>query len=278
MAKIVGVMDVSHIPAIANAINKKKQHEPYWKLWFDAFPPVHDWLAKVKPTTAVVFFNDHGLNFFLDKMPTFAIGVAPRYEPADEGWGIPTFSKYRGNEELSWAIREALHEAEIDMVVCQEMVMDHGITIPFELFWPNQECPVKIVPISINTILFPTPTPSRCEKLGRAAGAAIEKWDSDERVVIIGTGGLSHQLEGKRAGFINKRFDLDCMANLVNNVEWFRQFSCEDCVELAGTQGLELLNWIASRSAYSGKMKEVYKCLHIPISNTAAAIFILEPA
>jgi len=278
MAKILGVLDVTHVPAIGAAIFNQKQNEPYWKPWFDAFTPVHQWLAKVKPTTIVVFYNDHGLNFFLDKMPTFAIGVAPKYESADEGWGIPVFSKYKGNEELSWAIRQSLHEAEIDMVVCQDMLVDHALTIPVELLWPKQECPVKIVPININTVLFPTPTPARCAKMGKAVGAAIEKWNSDERVLILGTGGLSHQLEGKRAGFINKKFDIQCMDNLVNNVEWFKQYSCEDCVELAGTQGLEILNWIASRCAFSGKMKESYRFMKIPISNTSAAIFLLEPA
>ena len=278
MAKIIGVLDVSHVPAIGAAIQKQKQNEPYWKPWFDAFGPVHQWLGKEKPTTVVVFYNDHGLNFFLDQMPTFAIGVAPKYESVDEGWGIPIFSKYKGNEELAWAIRESLHEAEIDMVVCQEMLIDHAATIPIELLWPKQECPVKIVPIDINTVLFPTPTPSRCEKMGKAVGAAIEKWNSDEKVLIVGTGGLSHQLEGKRAGFINKKFDIQCMDNLVNNVEWFRQYTSEDCVEKAGTQGLEILNWIASRSVFHGKMKEVYRFQKIPISNTSGAIFLLEPS
>ena len=277
MAKIVGVLNVSHVPAIGAAIAKQKQNEPYWKPWFDAFGPIHDWLGKVKPTTVVLFYNDHGLNFFLDKMPTFAIGVASKYESVDEGWNIPVFSKYKGNEELAWAIRQKLHDSEIDMMVCQEMILDHAATIPLELLWPKQECPVKIVPININTVLFPTPDPARCEKLGKAVGKAIEKWSSDERVLILGTGGLSHQLEGKRAGFINKKFDLACMENLVNNVKWFRQFSAEDCVEQAGTQGLEILNWIASRAACPHDMKEIFKFQKIPISNTAGAILVLEP-
>lgn len=278
MAKIVGVLDVSHVPAIGGAISKKLQGEEYWKAFFDAFAPVHDCLDEIKPTTAVVFYNDHGLNFFLDKMPTFAIGAAPEYTSDDEGWGIPVFSKYPGNEDLSWKLVNALNEAEFDMVVCQEMILDHAVTIPIELFWPNRPCPVKVVPININTVLFPTPSPSRCLKLGQAVGKALEKWDADERVLIIGTGGLSHQLEGLRAGFMNKEFDLACMDNLVNNPEWFNQYSSEDIVELAGTQGLEIINWVASRGACPCEMKERYRYYHIPISNTAGAIYALEPA
>lgn len=278
MAKIVGVLDVSHVPAIGKAINQNLQKEPYWEPFFGAFGPVHDWLDEVKPTTAVIFYNDHGLNFFLNQMPTFAIGAAPSYGSADEGWGIPVFSEYPGNEELSWKILDSLHKAEFDMVVCQEMLVDHAVTIPIELFWPKRACPVKIVPININTVLFPTPTPSRCIKLGKAVGEAIEQWDSDERVLLIGTGGLSHQLEGERAGFMNKAFDLDCMDNLINNVDWFQQYSSEDIVEMAGTQGLEIINWVASRSACPHKMRELYRHYHIPISNTASAIYALEPA
>ncbi len=277
MAKIVGMLNVSHIPAIGGAIANKKQAEPYWKPFFDAFTPVHEWLEKIKPTTAVIFYNDHGLNFFLDKMPTFAIGTAPNYTSADEGWGIPVFSEYPGNEELSWELVEALHDNEFDMVVCQEMIVDHAVTIPVELFWPNQPCPVKIVPININTVLFPAPEPARCEKLGLTVGKAIEQWDKDERVLIIGTGGLSHQLEGLRAGFMNKQFDTECMNNLVNNNKWFRQYTSREIVELAGTQGLEVINWVAARGACPTHMREEYRFYHIPISNTAAAIQALEP-
>lgn len=278
MAKVVGMLNVSHIPAIGGAIANKKHSEPYWKPFFDAFEPVHAWLDEVKPTTAVIFYNDHGLNFFLDKMPTFAIGAAPKYTSEDEGWGIPVFSEYQGHEELSWRLIDALHEKEFDMVVCQEMVVDHAVTIPIELFWPNRQSPVKIVPVNINTVLFPAPEPARCEKLGLTIGESIENWDSDERVLIIGTGGLSHQLEGLRAGFMNKKFDHDCMDNLINNNKWFRQYTSKEIVGLAGTQGLEIINWVAARGACPEHMEEKYRFYHIPISNTAAAIQILEPS
>lgn len=279
MAKILGMVGMSHIPAIGKAINDKKYNDPYWEPFFGGFPPVREWVEQEKPTTLVVFYNDHGLNFFLDQMPTFAIGTAPTYTSADEGWGIPVFSDYPGQEDLSWKLVEALNEAEFDMVVCQEMILDHSVTIPIELLWPGQAPPpVKIVPININTVLFPTPSPSRCMKLGKVVGKVIEEWDADERVLILGTGGLSHQLEGKRAGFINKEFDLTSMEKLENEVDWFSQYSSRDIVELAGTQGLELLNWIAARSAISEKMKIKHQNYHIPISNTASALYLLEPA
>jgi protocatechuate 4,5-dioxygenase beta chain len=223
----------------------------------------------------VVFYNDHGLNFFLDKMPTFAVGAAPEYRNADEGWGIPTLPPFAGETDLSWHIIEHLVDREFDVTTCQEMLVDHAFTLPLKLFWP-QRVPVTTVPICINTVQFPLPTAHRCYALGQAVGQAIQSWDSDKRVVVIGTGGLSHQLDGERAGFINKPFDLKFMDSLVHDPEWATQFSIHELVEKAGTQGVELLMWLATRGAVPGRVRKVHANYHIPISNTAAGLMALE--
>ena len=142
MAQLIGGLATSHIPAIGGAIHKGKQQDPYWKPFFDGFPPISHWLAQVKPDTVVVFYNDHGLNFFLDKMPTFAVGAAPEYRNADEGWGIPTTAPLPGNLDLSWHLINHLIEREFDIVTCQEMLIDHACTLPFKLFWwcSSSEC------------------------------------------------------------------------------------------------------------------------------------------
>ena len=150
MAKIVGGITVTHVPYIGRAIANNLQQDAYWKPFFDGFPPVREWLAKVKPDVAVVVYNDHGLNFFLDKMPTFSVGAAPEYCNADEGWGIPTLPPYRGDQDLSWHMIESLVEAEFDITTCQEMLVDHAFTLPLELLWPNQQqCPVRTVPVCV---------------------------------------------------------------------------------------------------------------------------------
>jgi protocatechuate 4,5-dioxygenase, beta chain len=276
MAKIIGGLTTSHVPAIGGAIARGAQQEPYWKPFFDGFLPVHAWLEDVKPDIAVVFYNDHGLNFFLDKMPTFAVGAAAQYHNADEGWGIPTMPPFQGNTDLSWHIINHLVEHEFDITTCQEMLVDHACTIPLKLFWPAAQCPVQVVPISINTVQLPLPSPKRCLALGRAVGEAIDSWDSDQRVVVIGTGGLSHQLEGERAGFMNKPFDLKFMDSMVNDPSWVTQFSIPQIVEKAGTQGVELLMWLATRGAVPGPVRKVHTNYHIPISNTAAGMMALE--
>lgn len=275
MARIVGGLTTSHVPAIGGAIAKGLQQEPYWKPFFDGFLPVRRWLDEVQPEVAVVFYNDHGLNFFLDKMPTFAIGAAPEYRNADEGWGIPTVAPFTGELDLSWHVIEHLVAQEFDITTCQEMLVDHAFTLPMKLFWP-QGVPVTVVPICINTVQFPMPSARRCYALGQAVGEAIRSWDSDKKVVVIGTGGLSHQLDGERAGFINKPFDLKFMDSLVDDPEWATQYSIHELVEKTGTQGVELVMWLATRGAVPGPVRKVHTNYHIPISNTAAGMMALE--
>ena len=277
MANIVGAISVTHVPYIGRDIANNLQQDPYWKPFFDGFPPARDWLKKVRPDVAVVIYNDHGLNFFLDKMPTFAVGAAPEYRNADEGWGIPTLPPYQGDPDLSWHMIDALVGEEFDLVTCQEMVVDHAFTLPLELLWPGQHpCPVRTVPVCINTVQHPLPTAARCFKLGQAIGRAVESWDSDAKVVVIGTGGLSHQLDGQRAGFINKKFDLLFMEKLINDPLWVTRYSIMDLVELTGTQGIELLNWLAARGALLGDVEKVHSNYHVPISNTASGLLVME--
>jgi len=277
MARIIGGIASTHVPAIGNAIAKGLQNDPYWKPFFDGFPPAQDWLAKVKPDVVVVFYNDHGLNFFLDKMPTFAIGAAETYENADEGWGLPVAQPYPGDADLSWHIAKSLVADEFDMTICQEMLVDHAFTIPLSLLWPGaNNRPVRTIPISVNTVQHPLPSAARCLKLGQAVGRAIDSYEKDVNVLIVGTGGLSHQLDGKRAGFINKKFDLMCLEALQQHPEQLTGYSNIDLVELAGTQGVEILNWIAMRGALTGRVSKVHSNYHIPISNTASALLVLE--
>ena len=277
MAKIVGGISMSHVPAIGNAIAKNLQQDPYWKPFFDGFPPVRAWLEKVKPDVAVVFYNDHGLNFFLDKLPTFAVGAAPQYVNSDEGWGIPSLPPFTGDLDLSWHIINQVTHKDFDLTTCQEMVVDHAFTLPLKLLWPQDgPCPIRTVPICINTVQHPLASAKRCYRLGQAVGQAIDSWDKDLRVVVIGTGGLSHQLDGERAGFINKEFDLKFVESLTADPEWSTQYSIEELVELTGTQGIELLMWLAARGALTGTVGQESFNYHIPISNTAAGLLVLE--
>jgi protocatechuate 4,5-dioxygenase beta chain len=279
MATIVGAVTTSHVPAIGRAIAKGLQADPYWRPFFDGFPPVHRWLqATARPDVVVIFYNDHGLNFFLDKMPTFAVGAAPAYRNADEGWGIPQVPAFAGEQDLSWHVIESLVREEFDLTTCQEMVVDHAVTLPMALLWPSQDWPVQVVPLAINTVQHPLPSALRCWKLGQAVGRAVRAWDSAKREMFMGTGGLSHQLDGERAGFINKAFDLRFIDSLTTDPTWATQYSIEQLVELTGTQGVELVMWLAARAALGANARKVHSNYHIPISNTASGLMVMEPA
>ena len=281
MATIVGGIGTTHVPSIGKAIAEKKQNDPYWKPFFKGFDYVHYWLARTKPDVAVVFYNDHGLNFFLDKLPTFAVGASAEYRSEDEGWGIPVSRPVPGDADLSWHLINTLVADEFDVTMCQDMLIDHAVTIPMALMWPSaassdRPWPVKIVPVEINTVQHPLPSMARCLKLGRSIGRALETYPRDLRVAIVGTGGLSHQLDGTRAGFVNKEFDALCLDKIVAEPEALTRYSIHELVELSGSQGVEFLNWMAMRGALTGQVSELNRNYHIPVSNTAAATVVYD--
>lgn len=276
MAIVVGAITTSHVPAIGTAIARGLQQDPYWRAFFDAYRGAHDWLEKVRPDVVVVFYNDHGLNFFLDKMPTFAVGAAAQYSNADEGWGIPTVAPFAGDQRLSWHLIEGLVRDEFDICSCQEMLVDHAFTVPMQLFWPQGTAGLRTVPISFNTVQHPIPSPARCYRFGQALGRAIASYPQDLRVVLVATGGLSHQLDGTRAGFINKAFDEMCLEKIVDRPEELTTYSSIDLVREAGAQGAEFVMWLAMRGALTGTVRKLHSNYHIPISNTATGVLLLE--
>jgi protocatechuate 4,5-dioxygenase beta chain len=279
MAEIVGGITTSHIPAVGNALADGLTEDPYWKRFFDGYVPVREFLDRVQPDIAIVVYNDHGLNFFLDTVPTFALGCADQYSNADEGWALPQLRTFEGDAEFSWHLAESLIEQEFDITICQEMLVDHGFIVPMEIFWGHlPEYPVKAIPFAVNTVQHPIPTARRCYKLGRALGKAIESYPEDVKVVVLGTGGMSHQLQGERAGMINTEFDLETIENVISNPEWLASKSTAELVEKAGTEGVEIIMWLIMRGALNENVDAVHKHYHAPISNTGAGVLVLENA
>jgi len=278
MAKLLGGIGSSHVPAIGNAIEQNLQQDPYWKPFFNGYEPIWEWLEEKKPDVAILVYNDHGLNFFLDKMPTFAIGAAAEYQNSDEGWGLKPLEPFPGYPPLSWHLINSLVNDEFDITSCQEMLVDHGFTVPMSLMWPDRipTEQIKVIPVCINVVQSPFPTANRCLRLGEAIGRAVESYEEDLDVVILGTGGLSHQLDGERAGFTNRAFDTEFLEKLANEPEWLLQYSNHQLAELAGPQGVEMIMWLIMRGALGENVKELSRNYHIPISNTAAGVILLE--
>jgi len=281
MARIIGGITSSHIPAIGNAIANKLFDDPYWKSFFSGYPPIREWLKEEKPDVAINIYNDHGLGFFLDKMPTFAIGAAHEYRNDDEGWGIPKLPPFKGDAKLSWHIIESMVADEFDITSCQELAVDHGFTVPMQLLWPdlgNDPNMPRAVPISANTVQHPIPTLKRAYDFGKALRKALLSYPENIKIVVLGTGGLSHQLDGQRAGFINKTFDMMCLEKIVDDPEALTKISRHELVREAGAQGTEFLMWMMMRGTLGDKVTQLHRNYHIPISNTAAGTLLLKTA
>ncbi len=282
MARIIGGLGTSHVPSIGVALDRGLAEGPDWKPFFDGYDYAQQWMRDQKPDIAVVIFNDHGNSFFLDRVPTFAVGVADSYAPVDEGWGPRAIPDFRGAADLGWHFADQLVESHFDPMICREIEVDHGLQVPMELFCGRPEAggdwPVKVLPIWVNTIHFPIPTPQRCWDMGTVLRRAIESFPGDDRVVIMGTGGLSHQLQGKRAGFLNPEADRQWLDTIGSDPDRWRNMTREDYVETFGSEGAELMMWLVMRGAMNREVDVLHKHYFVPASMTGAGCVVMENA
>jgi protocatechuate 4,5-dioxygenase beta chain len=277
MAKVFAGIGTSHVPGIGAAVDNKKTQTDYWKPLFDGYEPVREWMRHADPDVAIIVYNDHASAFSLELIPTFAIGVADSFQPADEGYGPRKVPVVEGHPELAWHLAESLIFDEFDMTMVNEMPVDHGLTVPLSIicgqpsFWP-----CKVIPLAVNVIQYPSPTGNRCYQLGKAIRKAVEAFPQDIKVAVIGTGGMSHQLQGERAGLVNPGFDIAFLDDLTQNVERLVNIPHVDYLREAGSEGAELVMWMVMRGALDDDAKEIYRHFHVPASNTAAGLIILE--
>jgi protocatechuate 4,5-dioxygenase beta chain len=157
-----------------------------------------EWIKGEKPDVIILVYNDHASAFDANIIPTFAIGTGERYKPADEGWGPRAVPDVIGEPDLGWHIAQSLILDEFDMTIINEMDVDHGLTVPLSMMFGQPEAwPVKVIPLAVNVVTYPVPTGNRCWMLGEAIRRAVESYPEDLNVQIWGTGGMSHQLQGR---------------------------------------------------------------------------------
>ena len=267
-SRIVGGLGLSHVPSVGVAVDRDKMQTPAWKTLSDAYVPVREWLARLRPDVAIVVYNDHGADFQLDKYPTFAIGAADEYAIADEGFGTRPLPAVRGDAEFSFHLVESLVAEEFDLTVCQEMGVEHGFLVPMNLCFPHRAdgWPVASVPLQVNVIQHPLPTGRRCFRLGQALRRAVESYEKDLKVVVMGTGGMSHQLQGKRFGFMNEAFDQMFLDGLEKDPEQLASLSHHELMEKAGAEAVELIMWHVMRGDMSPKARRVHRHYYAPMT------------
>ena len=277
MARITAGVATSHVPAIGAAVDLGKTGKPYWKPLFAGYEFSKEWIAKEKPDVIFLVYNDHATAFGLENIPTFAIGCADEYEIADEGWGARPVPVVKGAPDLAWHVRQSVIQDDFDLTTVNEMKVDHGLTVPLTLMYGQpDEWPCLVIPFAVNVIVYPPPSGRRCYLLGKAIRKAVESFDEDLNVQVWGTGGMSHQLQGPRAGLINQDFDRKFLDDLIDNPEGLADIPHVDYMREAGSEGIELVMWLIMRGALNDKVKEVHRHYHVPASNTAVGHIILE--
>jgi protocatechuate 4,5-dioxygenase beta chain len=277
MARITAGVTTSHVPAIGAALDNGKSGDAYWAPLFAGYDFSKRWIAQARPDVVILVYNDHATAFSLEIVPTFAIGCAAQFAPADEGWGPRPVPVVEGHPELASHIAQAVIQQDFDLTIVNRMDVDHGLTVPLSLlFGQPQAWPVRVIPFHVNVVLYPPPSGRRCYELGMAIRRAVQSFDTDLNVQIWGTGGMSHQLQGPRAGLINQAWDAQFIERLINEPEALSRVPHLEYVREAGSEGIELVMWFIMRGALNPKVRTVHRFYHVPASNTAVGHLILE--
>jgi protocatechuate 4,5-dioxygenase beta chain len=279
MAEIVGGIGISHTPSMGMEFDKGMANNgfaPHWKPWFDGTRPVKRWLAELAPDQIIVVYNDHLNQFTFDAYPTFAIGVAAEFPQADEGWGPRPLPNLRGDVDFGWAITNSLVRNEFDLTVCQSLEVDHGIYSWFPYLF-DAPWPAPVLPLAVNMLRTPFPTSQRLWKLGAALRQAVEAYPAKARVLVVATGGMSHQIVGQRFGMANEDLDRFFLARLGDRPEELVAIPQEELMRVGGTEATELSIWFAMRNALSARPREVHSNYTFP-KITGCGVIAFEEA
>jgi protocatechuate 4,5-dioxygenase beta chain len=278
MAKITAGVATSHVPAVGMAVDMGKESEAYWAPMFAGYDFSKQWIKDNLPDVAIIVYNDHASYFGMEIMPTFAMGIADKYGICDEGYGARPIPDVMGAPELSTHVAASLITDDFDMTILNVLEVDHGLTVPMSLMFGAPEAwPVKVIPLPVNVVMNPQPSGERCLALGKAIRRAVESFDGDLKVQVWGTGGMSHQIQGARAGLINEPWDRKFMDDLVNDPETLQYKPHLEYMVEAGSEGVELIMWLIMRGALGDTVDEVHRFYHVPASNTAVGHLILTP-
>jgi protocatechuate 4,5-dioxygenase beta chain len=275
VGRIIAGLGSPHAPSVGAAVDRNDEESAYWKPLFEGYKPMRAWLEREQPDVIILFTNDHFTSFFLDFIPTFAIAVAGQHEIADEGWGKRKLPEVPGHTELAWHLSRQLVDVGFDLSVCHRLPLDHGSLSPLSALMPHVTAwPVKVVPILVNVLHFPIPTAARCFALGRAIRQAVHSYEDDLKVVVLGTGGLSHQLGGERFGMIDPVWDAEFLDRLEKDPESLAALSHQELIERGGTEGVEVILWLCMRGALSPQVRCVHRnYYHATLTGYGQVIF-----
>jgi len=277
MARVTAGVATSHVPAIGRAIDTGATQHPYWKPLFDGYEFSRRWITEHKPDVVILVYNDHASAFSLELIPTFAIGCAESFRPADEGFGPRQVPVVQGAPDLAWHVAQSVIIDGFDLTIANKLDVDHGLTVPLSLMFGQPAAwPCRVIPLAVNVVLYPPPSGRRCYMLGQALRRAVESFDEGVEVQVWGTGGMSHQLQGPRAGLINREWDTRFLDGLTRDPEGLAAIPHVEYLRETGSEGIEMVMWLTMRGALNQRIEEVHRHYHVPASNTAVGHIILE--
>ncbi|MEM1263836.1 MAG: class III extradiol dioxygenase subunit beta [Pseudomonadota bacterium] len=277
MAKVTAGVATSHVPAIGAAMDLGKTETEYWAPLFAGYEPSRQWMADNTPDVVFLVYNDHATVFDMKVIPTFAIGCGESFGIADEGWGRRPVPDVSGHPDLAWHIAQSVIQDNFDLTIINEMEVDHGLSVPLSLMFGQPKAwPCLVIPFAVNVVMYPAPSGERCYQLGKALRKAIESFDEDLNVQVWGTGGMSHQLQGPRAGLINSDWDNDFLDRFISDPGELARMPHIEYMREAGSEAVELVMWFIMRGALDDAIDVRHRFYHVPASNTAVGHLVLE--
>ena len=278
MARITASVYTSHVPAIGAALDLGKTEEPYWQPVFAGYEWTKQWAQAEPPDVVILVYNDHASAFDLSIIPTFALGMAESFQPCDEGYGPRPVPVVEGHPELAAHLAQSLILDEFDLTLVNELDVDHGLTVPLSLVYGTPAAwPTKVIPLAVNVVQYPPPTGNRCLNLGKAIRRAVASFPEDLSVQVWGTGGMSHQIQGARAGLINPEWDNRFLDLLIDDPEDLATIPYLEYLRETGSEGIEMVMWLIMRGALGDSVETLHRFYHVPASNTAVGHLVLNP-
>jgi protocatechuate 4,5-dioxygenase, beta chain len=278
MSRILGGIGIAHTPSMGYQYDKgmRDGFDPKWQPWYDGTRAVKQWLDERRPSHMVVIYNDHMNYFDLKAYPTFAIGMAAHFPQADEGYGLRPYPGVDGDPAFAWPIARSLVRDGFDLTFCQELELDHGVYgwLPYLMDAP---WPVKVLPICVNMLMHPVPTPQRLAALGTSLRRALLADGANHDVVVLATGGMSHQIHGTRFGLTNEKFDRYFLDAIENKQDELMATPVEQIMQIAGTEAAELTMWYAMRNALAPTARTHYSYYTLPAVTGCGVVALDEP-
>ncbi|NUO73123.1 MAG: protocatechuate 3,4-dioxygenase, partial [Frateuria sp.] len=158
--------------------------------------------------------------------------------------------------------------------------VEHGFLVPLHLCFDPQEggWPGASIPVEVNVLQHPLPTARRCYRLGQAIRRAVESYEKDIKVAIIGTGGMSHQLTGPNFGAMNEKEDQEFLDRIENDPDSLAGLTHQTMMEKYGVEGIELIMWLVMRGALSNGARRVHRNYYAPMTTGMGLVTLEEQA